>query len=117
MKPILFIINKLPYSNLDQEENIEMILFAASFGCKIAVIFRGEGVWQLLASQTPLNSQKSVAKMIASFPAFEIERIYACEEDVAQFSLKPKQFSVNLQLISMNEIMELIRQHDVVIEM
>jgi len=117
MKSILFVINKLPYSSLVQEENIETILFAASFGCKMAVVFHGEGIWQLLAAQTPSNNHKSMAKMIASFPAFDIKCIYACREDVTQFKLKSEQFSVNLQLISMNKIMELIHQYDVIIEM
>lgn len=113
---ILFNITKLPYSSLEQEENIEMILFAASFGCEATVIFSGNGIWQLLASQSPNDGQKNIAKMIASFPAFDIESIYACEEDVFRAKLKPEEFSLNLQLISANEIMSVMQQYKVVFE-
>lgn len=117
MKTLLFHITKLPYGSLEQEENIEMILFAASFGCSVAVVFTGLGIWQLMPAETASPIQKSLAKMIASFPSFEIEHIYASEEDVRRLGLNSSEFSVNLQLISMKEILQLKQQYDVIIEM
>lgn len=115
MKKLLFNINKLPYSSLAREEEIETILFAASFGYHLTVLFSACGVLQLNSLQQPLLGQKNIGKMISGFPNFDIDQIYVCAEDLAQYAFSHEDLVVRAQLISRNNIMKLIQQADITI--
>lgn len=115
MKSLLFQLQCLPYASIAQEEALETILFAASFGFTINVLFSAEGVLQLRASQQPPNMQKNIAKMITAFPSFDVTEVFVCKEDLKKYQLNEADLAIPVQLISNNEINFYLQSFDIII--
>jgi sulfur relay protein TusC/DsrF len=75
---LLFIFRSPPYSTPIAQEGVDALLAAAIFDQKIAVIFMGDGVFQLQKNQTPSNSRNQM-KMLQSLSMYDIDQVFVQE--------------------------------------
>lgn len=74
-KTLLFMFTHSPYSGSHAREGLEALLAAAAFDQNPAVIFLGEGIWQLI-EQGDSAIYKAHGKMLKALPLYGVEHIY-----------------------------------------
>jgi tRNA 2-thiouridine synthesizing protein C len=115
MKKVLAIVSRPPYAGAQVVETLEAAMVTRAFDLPTAVLFRGLGVTAFQENQAPENlGRKSVAKVIAALPTYEVEDLYVCRDSLAKYQLESQHFSVPVTVLSGSEIASLIGEHDVV---
>lgn len=114
MKTYLIIMQQNPYKNSLAIEGLEFALALSAFNQPVALLFKNDGVIQLLKKQEPANIVcKDFTKIYAGIHLFGLEEIYvdqACMQNylLTDLTLQPK-------IIAPEEITELTKKYDVVI--
>ncbi len=73
----LFIFNHAPHASLDAKEGMDFAFSCAAFEQKTDVLFRGNGIYQLLKQQdTSALNIKNHSQGIAAFGLYGIEHCY-----------------------------------------
>lgn len=75
MSNILVQFTQPPYSGSDAEDGLDFVLAATNYGHDVAVLFTGDGVYQLHVEQTP-SFAKNHAKRLKMMPLYDIEDVY-----------------------------------------
>lgn len=104
-------------SNFDNQQHmldaLDFTMASTGYAHQTSVLFSGAGV-NLLAAPNDKNSrQKSPAKIIASFPFYDIDDLYVCSDSLVAFNNNNTVYT-DLDIIEVNssQIDELIAQHD-----
>lgn len=85
---ILFLLRRAPYRSQHAGEAIESALVSAVFDQKVSVLFKDDGVWQLVTGQQAKNQgRKSVGKLLASLPEYDVHDFYVCARSLAERNL------------------------------
>ena len=78
-KRILFLLNRTPYGSTYALEAIESILVAGVFDQEVSVLFRGDGLYQLLSDQDGgAVGGRTVGKMLGALPEYGVTELFAC---------------------------------------
>ena len=82
-KSILLLWPYPPYGNSNSREALDLALAFGAYEQNLAILFTGDGVWNLLPHQQSSGiSQKSISQMLGALPLYGIESIYACAESL-----------------------------------
>ncbi len=116
MKKVLVVVNQPPYQSSHALELIEAAMVGAVFDFEVSILFRGEGVWNLLGDQnaSPLG-RRTVSKLLAALPTYDVSSLFVCTEALNQAALKTDQLVVPAALLSPQEQAGLIARQDAVI--
>jgi tRNA 2-thiouridine synthesizing protein C len=78
-KRILFLLRHGPYASSHAVEALETVLVAGVFDQQVSVLFRDDGVWQLLAGQDGTAvEQRTVSRVLSALPEYDVTQLYAC---------------------------------------
>ncbi|MBY6210720.1 sulfurtransferase complex subunit TusC [Microbulbifer agarilyticus] len=77
---ILALCRHAPYGNTLAREGLEAILACAAMDQIPAVLFTGDGVYQLLEQDPQAINEKSLRRNLQAMPMFGIEHIHVCEK-------------------------------------
>lgn len=103
----LIIINSAPTPDL---EPIELLLALAAFEQKPKLLLLGAGIYHANAFQQEKKTQgKAAAKVLSALPMYDCEEIFISQSDLAQLSLSQEELQGFCQVISDNEIKQLIQ--------
>lgn len=106
----LFIAHQLPSPAAN--ELLDALLVAAAFGLEPAVLFQGDGVWQLLRHQHGKAwSAKSLAAQWQALPLYDVNDIYVDAQSLQLRGLSPADLVLDVQLITTNDISALYARH------
>ena len=111
----LFIVTRPPFDGLRAVELLDTLLVSAAFELPLAVLFSGDGIWQLSgeqASGTP--GIKSVAKQLRALPLYDVERIYLHEPSLRARGLDPEALALPGKLLQSADVKALIDRAEVV---
>jgi len=115
-KRILFLLRQPPYGSSHALEALETILVAGVFDQQVSVLFRGDGVWQLLAEQDgALVQRRTVARVARALPQYDVTALYACAASLQARGLTPEDLSIPVSLLSYAEQQALIQAQQVVV--
>lgn len=81
-KSILALCRQAPYGNALAREGLEAILAAAAMDQAPAVLFSGDGVFQLLPQQADAIGEKNLRRNIQALPMFDVETIHVCQSSL-----------------------------------
>ncbi len=109
MKKILFIITHPPYHTFVSQEFLDTILFAASFGMAVSVLFKDSGLMHLDPAINAPIKYKNVLQQIKGFKHFDIKKLYLYVP-----GKKPLNHS-DLELTELQDLTGFFRQFDFVI--
>lgn len=113
-KKLLFVFQKPPHSTTACKEGLDALLAASAFGQDVSVLFSGDGIYQLLKHQDPAAiGRKHTLPIFDALDLYDIESLFASEEDFNQRSLEPDQLSIPVTLLSTTKVSELINTHDI----
>lgn len=114
MKRFLLIMSQNPYANSLALESLEFATALSSFNQSVTLLFKGDGVLQLLAQQDPEKMVcKDFSKIYSGLNMFGIEDVYIEENSMRNFN--PNDLLMVPKIIGEEEIVELIKDHDVVL--
>ncbi len=115
MKKLLFIISTPPYAAKRGTALLDAAMVAAAFDAEVSLMFRGDGVWSLLPSQSAeAIGQRSFSKMSNALADYAIDRIYVCLDSLVSRGVKHHDL-VNVQGLNLVEQQKLIANQDAVI--
>lgn len=85
----LFILRQSPYSSQLAREALDMALAFAAFDQEVAILFMGDGVYQLLEQQSTLqHGVRNIGKSLDSLALFDIEKVFICAKSLKQRQLQ-----------------------------
>ena len=113
-KSLLYVLQQPPYLDDRVFEAFDALLVAAAFEQRVSVLFRGAGVTQLLANQSP-TGQRNLAKIVLSLDAYEVSDIYADAEALLSHGVQLEDCAIKPTPVSGQEISELIDSQDAVL--
>lgn len=107
------LVNKTaPYGQANGQESLDLALAAGSFGQDIRLYFIEDGVFQLLAKQSPgCIDAKNYSKTFAALTFYDIEHIYVCRDSLKARSLEPKNLCIEVEVLSKNELQQHLSLH------
>lgn len=116
-KSVLFIFTSSPQHGTAARDGIDTLLAYAAFEQPVAVLFLGEGIWQLLPrQQTELAGKKSIYKSLTALPMYDVNQIYIHDRSLQQRGLQPQQITFeNARYVGDEAMRALLRQHSLVL--
>lgn len=116
MKKILVVVRGTPYGSARAREAIDAALLLSAFAAEIAVLFSGDGVWQLQPGQQPGSiAAQPVQAMLGAFEAYDITRVYADAGALAERGLDAGHLLGGATALDATALRELFVNHDRVI--
>lgn len=113
MKKYLIFMQQNPYANSKAMEALEFALAISSFNQQVTLIFKDDGVLQLLAK--PEVSQlvlKDFTKVYAGLHLFGIDKVYVDQNSMRDYVAED--FLITPHAIEDETIAAMIKDHDVV---
>ena len=96
---------------MEAKEALDAVLVASVFDQQVALLFREEGVRQLVEAE---NSEEMV-ETVRSLADYGIEAIYVCQDALIAATLAPDNLLVPAKVLSSQEQAELLAQQDMVL--
>lgn len=112
-KSFLFVFGSSPQAGTAARDGIDCLLAYAAFDQRVAVVFYGDGVWQLHPRQQPeLAGKKSVYKSLAALPMYDINQIFVHTGSVVARGLANMELPfVEARQVDDQQMNALIRQY------
>lgn len=111
----LFIVTRPPFDGLRAVELLDTLLVGAAFELPLAVLFSGDGVWQLAGEQAAESPGiKSIAKQLRALPLYDVDRIYVHEPSLRIRGLNPESLALPVTLLPSDAVTTLIDHVEVV---
>lgn len=112
-KKLLFICTQPPYGNILAREALDAILASCAFDQDISVLFKGDGVYQLLGHQQPaVLQQKSILAILESFDLYEINQVFVCQHALSTRHIDPSALAIKAEVIGSAQISALLENQD-----
>ena len=113
-KSLLYVLQQPPYLDDRVFEAFDALLVAAAFEQRVSLLFRGVGVTQLLATQSP-NGQRNLSKILLSLDTYEVSNIYADAEALLAHGVQLEDCAIKATPMSGAEISALLNSQDAVL--
>lgn len=118
MKSMLVISQHPPLAGLTAREALDMVLAGAAFEIPLAMLFIGDGVFQLQAHQQPkLLGQKDLAANLQALEMFGVETLYVDQQSLSDRGLCLDDLIVSCQLLPSAKLSQTIAQFDQVMSL
>jgi tRNA 2-thiouridine synthesizing protein C len=115
-KRILVICRKAPYGSSLSREALDIVLAASVFEQQLALLFTGDGVWQLLNEQnSEAIESKNHSNMLSVFPLYDINDIFVDSEALAQRQISAEQLSLPAKPLAADQLASFSAGFDVVL--
>lgn len=116
IKSFLIVCRHPPYGQSLARDALDMALATAAFDQKIALLFLGDGVLQLIDAQNGgAIGQKSHAKQLSALPLYDVDALYVDARSLGERGLDSADLVLPVQLLSDTEIASLYAAHDIVL--
>ncbi|GEA10929.1 DsrE family protein [Alteromonas sp. KUL49] len=88
MSKLLIRFSQSPFGNALAQDGLDFALAATNYGHEVAVLFEGDGVFQLMDSK---NHPSTFAKRLSVMPMFDIEECYVCMKSLENLNVSPSE--------------------------
>ncbi len=112
-KHTLVVIRHAPYGSGLARAGVDAALAMAAFEQPVTVLFLGDGVLQLFPSQDSRRiGLKNIGRLLASFPLYGIEQVYADSGALRRYGMDPQAAPVTTVSLADDAIRALLCDHD-----
>lgn len=112
-KSLLVVVRHSPYGNSLARSSLEVALSSATFDQQVGLLFMGDGVLQLLPEQDcNATGARNIAKLMASFPLYELDQLFADETALIRYGLGEQTLPQNLQRLGDQAMRQLLTRFD-----
>lgn len=111
-KSVLIISSHAPGGTTDALACIDVALSYAAFEQDVAVLFCGDGAWQLLRDQQGMAHQnKQIDKLLQSYEMYGLTKLFVEEQALTKRGINLDNCCVKVTPVDANEITAMISQH------
>lgn len=115
-KRILFLMRQPPYSTSHALEALESILVAGVFEQHVSVLFKDEGVWQLIDNQDGAElGTRTVSNVVQALPEYDVSDLFVCETSLSQRGLDLDDLVLPVAPLSLAAQSDLLTEQDAVV--
>lgn len=115
-KSIVVVCRKAPYGETLAREAIDVALAISVFEQKLAIVFTGDGVWQLLKEQNSTEIQtKNQAKQLSALSLYDINDVYIDSEALQKRQLSENDLIIEGKLLPPTSLATVINEFDVIL--
>jgi tRNA 2-thiouridine synthesizing protein C len=112
-KKLLFISHKAPYGSFASKEALDAALASAAFGQDISLLFKGDGVYQLLPQQSAsLLERKSIGAILGALELYEVNKVFVCEQSLLSRGLKDIKLAIEAHALDSSALQALLSEQD-----
>ena len=116
MPNIIVIQQHSPFSSSHGREALDMILALAAVEHNVSVLFRGDAVYQLLATEQHADfNLKAYPRSFKLFALYDVEQLYVCRQALTERGIAPSTLTIDVQLLDAKQQAALLSQQDQVI--
>lgn len=115
-KTVAILNTKAPFAHSTAKEALDVALIYGSYEQETSLFYQGDGVYQLVNEQHPeLINAKNFLKTFSAFEFYDLEKVYVCQQSLAERNLEVNFHIDNVTLVSPEEFSSLLHQHHVVL--
>ena len=116
IKRFMFVNRRAPYGTVYALESLETVLISAAFDQDVSVVFLDDGVFQLKKGQdtTGIN-MKNFSPTFRALEGYDVEKLYVEKESLEARGLTENDLVVDVEILSTDELREIMAAQDVVI--
>jgi len=97
-RSLLFLMRRSPYGSSHALEALESALVAGVFEQRVTVLFRDDGVWQLVKDQDgSVLGTRTLARVATALPEYDIDDLYVCADSLAARGLGLEDLVLDVQ--------------------
>lgn len=116
VKKFLFVNRKAPYGTIYALEGLEVVLISAAFDQDVSLAFVDDGVYELAKGQQTQGIQlKNFSPAYRALEGYDIEKLYVEREALEARGIREEQLLVPVQVVSAQEMAQLMEQQDVIV--
>jgi tRNA 2-thiouridine synthesizing protein C len=116
VKKFMFVNRKAPYGTIYALEGLEVVLISAAFDQDVSLAFLDDGVYQLVKGQQTKGLEvKNFSPTYRALEGYDVEKLYVEGESLEARGLREDQLLVPVQVVSAQEMAQLMEQQDVII--
>jgi tRNA 2-thiouridine synthesizing protein C len=116
VKKFLYVNRRAPYGSIYALESLEVVLIGAAFEQDVSLLFLDDGVFQLKKGQdTAMSDMKNFSPTYRALEMYDVEKLYADKESLVQRGMTEDDLIVPVEVLSRDEIKDLMAQQDVVL--
>ena len=115
-KHILYLLRRSPYSSSNAVEALDSALVAGVFEQNVTVLFKDDGVWQLLDGQNGASiERRTIGNVLQDLPQYDVKELFACEVSLRARELRVEDLALAVKPLSIDEQRDLIARQDAVV--
>tara|TARA_B100001123_G_C15326006_1_gene1029561 strand:- start:3255 stop:3638 length:384 start_codon:yes stop_codon:yes gene_type:complete len=115
VKKFLYVNRRAPHGSIYAHEALEVVLIAAAFEQDVTLAFIDDGVYQLKKNQDTADiNTKNFSKTYSALEGYDVEKIFVEKESLDERGLKEDDLSVDVEIISSNDMKKLITASEVI---
>mgnify|MGYP000097042866 CR=1 FL=1 len=116
VKKFMYVNRRAPYGTIFALECLEVVLISAAFEQDVSLVFLDDGVYQLKKSQDTAGiGMENFSNTYRALDDYEVEKIYVEKESLEERGLTSDDLIIPVEVLSSEEIREIVAQQDVVI--
>jgi len=112
----MYVNRRAPYGAIFALECLEVVLISAAFEQDVSLAFLDDGVFQLKKNQDTTGiGMKNFSNTYRALDDYEVEKIYVEKESLDARGLTDDDLIIPVEVLSSEEMREIMAQQDVVI--
>ena len=116
IKKFMFLKRKAPYGTVYALESLEVVLIAATFDQDVSVVFMDDGIFEIAKGQnTKAIEMKNFSPTYRALDGYDVEKLYVERESMDARGFTEADFVVPVEVLSANELGQLMAEQDVVL--
>jgi len=116
VKRFMYVNRRAPYGTIYALECLEVVLISAAFEQDVSVVFMDDGVYQLKKNQDTTGiGMKNFSNTYRALDDYDVEKIYVEKESLDARGLTGEDLIIPVEVLSSEELREIVAQQDVVI--
>jgi tRNA 2-thiouridine synthesizing protein C len=116
VKKFMFVNRKAPYGTIYALESLEVVLITATFDQDVSLVFMDDGVYELTKGQnTKAIGIKNFSPSYRALDGYDVEKLYVDQASLEQRGLTEKDLLVPVEVLSAEQMGQLMQQQDVIL--
>jgi len=116
VKKFMYVNRRAPYGTIFALECLEVVLISAAFEQDVSLVFLDDGVFQLKKNQDTAGiGMKNFSNTYRALDDYEVEKVYVEKESLEERGLSSDDLIIPVEVLSSEEMAEIMSQQDVVI--
>lgn len=112
-KKIGVLFSALPFENQQGREALDAVLAASAYEAPLSLLFIGDGVWQLVKGQDPLQAHsKDYLSTFRALPLYEVDDIYVSSEALSARQLTEDDLALEVKVLNNDGLRQVLAAQD-----